>query len=121
MMKTKMMTRLAQIAAAVALAGLMPVLAHADDSIAQQEAMQRLHQPLNLQPAKMTANQFGSWRLDIGDGHSVASADALRAEQNQTGMKTMKVRGMGEQSLVAEGHSAAQMAVLQHLNSVDPV
>ncbi len=118
-MKTKMISRLAQVAAAVALAGFVPLMAQANDSIAQQEAMQRLHQPLNLQPAMMTANQFGSWRLDIGAGHSEASANALRAEQNRTGMETMKVRDMEQQNLVAEGHSAAEAAVLEHLHSGD--
>ena len=119
-MKTKIMTRLAQIAAAVALAGIMPVLAQANDSIAQQEAMQRLHQPLNLQPAMMTANQFGAWRLDIGAGHSEASANALRAEQNRTGMETMKALGREQQSLIAEGQSAAQMGVVKRLYNTDP-
>ena len=100
-MKSKMMSRLTQVAAAVALAGFVPLLAQADSSIAQQEAMQRLHQPLNLQPAMMTANPFGSWRLDIGAGHSEASAKALRAEQNRTGMTTMKALGRAQRCQTA--------------------
>ncbi|KAA0018733.1 hypothetical protein F0A16_09520 [Salinicola corii] len=119
-METKTMSRLARVAAAVALAGFMPLLAQADNSIAQQEAMQRLHQPLSLQPAMMTANQFGPWRLDIGAGHSEASANALRAEQNRTGMTTMKALGRAQQSLIAEGQSAAQMAVIKRLYTTNP-
>ncbi|WIX32789.1 hypothetical protein QO259_18605 [Salinicola sp. JS01] len=119
-MKTQIVSHLARVAAAVALAGFLPVLAQANDSIAQQEAMQRLHQPLNLQPAMMTANQFGDWRVDIGAGQSEASANALRAEQNRTGMTTMKALGRAQQSLIAEGQSAAQMDVVKRLYSVDP-
>lgn len=83
--------------------------------------MQRLHQPLNVQPALMSTNQFGMWRLDIGAGQSDAGAEALRASQNSTSMETMVRYGTHRQNLAAEGQSAAVAEALRRIHDSGPV
>lgn len=107
-----------QALAALTLAVAFPMAASAE-SAAQEDAFERLHQPLNTQSRDANANQAATSDVNVGGGQSAAAADAMESAQDTPNGSTQYANENRRDVRNWDGQSTASAKAMKRLNEED--
>lgn len=108
----------AQAFAALTLAVAFPLAASAN-SAAQEQAFERLNQPLETQTRNASANKIDTSNIDVGGGQSAAMADALESTQDAASGSTQFANEERRNTHDWNGQSTASAKAMQRVNHKD--